>query len=172
MDKITSIVDGKVMFVIGNIEERDLEKYINKECMENCGQGFDFEELSCDCNISCLYLAMKRLVEYENSKCRKEVRVFSEKMEKTLKANDHKSGWKDCEDRFLLLKLTEEFREVIQLFVSETEWVVVDRILRLIEELIQRAKLSTKDKLYKDLIERECADVANIAMMLCDEERA
>lgn len=65
---------------------------------------------------------------------------FAFQMERKLKANDHKGGWKKCTNTFLLGKLTEESIEI--------------------RESIKRLGTTPLDRI------NECADVANIAMML------
>ena len=43
---------------------------------------------------------------------RKEVMLFAEGMERKLKKNDYKGGWKDCSYDFLYNKLQEEIKEL------------------------------------------------------------
>lgn len=73
---------------------------------------------------------------------RPEVQWFAVQMESALKANDHKGGWKECTDFYLLTRMKEEKLEVsYSLFIenrSESEVI------------------------------KECADVANFAMMIAD----
>jgi NTP pyrophosphatase (non-canonical NTP hydrolase) len=80
--------------------------------------------------------------EYKEKRLRKSVIRFSEAMEEKLAENDSKGGWDTCTVDFLLLKLQEEYAEVIEAVRSG----------------------STK----KDLT-RECADLANICMMLSEQ---
>lgn len=70
------------------------------------------------------------------------VRKFSEAMEKKLCANDHKGGWRDCHDDFLWSKLIEEISELHRVLYRKNR--------------SERAIL------------REGADVANVVMMIVD----
>jgi NTP pyrophosphatase (non-canonical NTP hydrolase) len=63
---------------------------------------------------------------------------FAIEMERQLRANDHKTGWTDCEQRWLLNRLKQETAE------------------------LERALTSGKN------IVKETADVANFAMMIAD----
>lgn len=73
------------------------------------------------------------------SEPRKEVQWFSEQMEAALKANDHKGGWYDCEEGWLLRRLSQELQELRQARTKGREAVI-----------------------------KECADIANFAMMIAD----
>jgi len=73
-------------------------------------------------------------------KLRPEVRRFSEVMERRLRENDYKGGWKDCDYSYLTRRLQEEIDEL--------------------HIAIQCKSL--------DLIPEESADVANFAMMIAD----
>ena len=68
------------------------------------------------------------------------VNCFAQQMEKMLRANDYKGGWEDSTQLFLLSKLCEEVAEVANAFQNP----------------------GTSD------LTHECADVANIAMMIAD----
>lgn len=72
---------------------------------------------------------------------RPEVQWFAEQMELTLRRNDHKGGWKDCDIDWLMERLEEEAKE---LFYS----------------------LQTPNS--KESIISEATDVANFAMMIAD----
>ena len=74
---------------------------------------------------------------------RKEVKWFAEQMEKKLQKNDHRSGWKDADEDFLLQRLQEE-------------------ILELKDEICESHIYNSKKVI------EECADVANFAMMIAD----
>lgn len=43
---------------------------------------------------------------------RPEVKLFAEAMEKVLRENDDKSGWKECSPAWLLIMLEEKQREL------------------------------------------------------------
>jgi hypothetical protein len=72
-------------------------------------------------------------------KLRKEVQWFAEKMEKQLRKNDHKGGWKNCDIPYLEDKLKEELEEFNNTLITRSNRMI-----------------------------SEGADVANIVMMLCD----
>lgn len=83
---------------------------------------------------------------------RRSVRWFAREMEIKLRENDDKGGWEECSTAYLLDKLRRELEE-----------------LRDAEQRYQEAKpgsLDVPDLMKK--IQRECADVANYAMMIAD----
>ena len=71
---------------------------------------------------------------------RPEVRAFAALMERELRANDHKGGWRDCTMEYLFDKLAEEYIEFLQ-------------------AVVRKDKPGTAS---------EGADLANIVMMICD----
>ena len=71
---------------------------------------------------------------------------FCEQMQKALNKNSYKGGWKGCGTEYLFEKLTEEY-----------------------EEVMVYSRQSLIDKNIKKKLTAECADLANIAMMLADE---
>ena len=75
---------------------------------------------------------------------RHEVRWFAGQMEAKLKANDHKGGWNRCELMYLWARAHEELGEVVGALMQE----------------------KTADEIIK-----ECADVANMVMMIADNVR-
>lgn len=74
---------------------------------------------------------------------REDVKWFAEQMESKLQENDHKGGWEECDPFWLLDRLKEEIFEL---------------------------KLSMARQENEDVI-KECADVANFAMMIADKAR-
>lgn len=79
------------------------------------------------------------------------VQWFSVKMENRLRKNDHKGGWDRENGDFLSDKLKEEFEEVQEL------------LKKLNFDIILIKNKRTRTKLIN-----ECADLANIAMMIAD----
>jgi len=77
-----------------------------------------------------------------SSGIRPELSRFAEIMERKLKANDHRGGWRTCDPLFLLARLLEEAGELAGAVCSPA----YDR----------------------RLIQKEAADVANFAMMIAD----
>ncbi len=71
---------------------------------------------------------------------RPEVLAFALAMEKRLRENDHKGGWHEASDQYLLRRLYEE--------VIELQWALAEP--------------------QEDNVIREAADVANFSMMLAD----
>ncbi|MCG3177341.1 MAG: hypothetical protein MOGMAGMI_02313 [Candidatus Omnitrophica bacterium] len=69
---------------------------------------------------------------------------FAGEMEAVLKQNDHKGGWKDCPMEYLRDRLHQEVRE------------------------LDRALLGSGGQYDPSAVAKECADVANFAMMLRD----
>jgi len=80
---------------------------------------------------------------------RPEVRAFAALMEAKLRANDHKPGWKGDHPEDLLARLHEEADEIRR---SWDHW---------------RGTAWPREQLAP-IIGRECADVANFAMMIAD----
>jgi len=79
---------------------------------------------------------------------RPEVQWFAGEMEKQLKANDHKGGWKECELDWLFDRLIEETHEIRH--ELHKQW----------NGPLKRATLQQ--------IIKESSDVANFAMMIAD----
>lgn len=73
-------------------------------------------------------------------KIRKEVALFAQAMERKLRKNDYKIGWKECSPDYLITKLHEELKEF----------------------------QVTIDNGFTNRMLHEGADIANIVMMLCD----
>lgn len=73
-------------------------------------------------------------------KIRDELKWFAEKMETELRANDHKGGWRDCWLEDLLVRIPEEYSELL--------------------EAVRSGSIET--------IVSEAADVANFALMVAD----
>lgn len=69
------------------------------------------------------------------------VTMFAEAMKDGLDVNEHKGGWEDCSEEFLIAKLAEEFAEFVQ---------------------------AVKGEESAEAIREEAADLANVAMMLAD----
>lgn len=84
---------------------------------------------------------------------RPEVAWFGELMEEKLRTNDYKGGWKECSLLWLLAKLSEEIGELSE------------RIMGL---YTPDGQILRGDYHDAQLIEREAADVGNVAMMIAD----
>ena len=80
---------------------------------------------------------------------RTEVKVFSEIMEQKLKENDHKIHWSNFPPEELLVQLKEE--------VEELEF-----------QLWKQTSTDAEAKEQEIKLQRECADIANFAMMIAD----
>lgn len=78
---------------------------------------------------------------------RPEVMRFAERMEIVLRKHDHKGGWRDCGNAFLLDKLYEEYQEVDGMYRFDKGFAV--------------DVTATFDS-------DEFVDLANVAMMLWD----
>jgi len=83
---------------------------------------------------------------------RPELASFARIMEERLRANDHKGGWADCDNRWLTLRLVEEVGELAQKMAAWGDWY------------------GRQEEMRQEL-EGECADVANFAMMIADNAR-
>jgi len=126
-----------------------------KALCESCGESGcgEFCESHQDnyCKGCPVQKSFQRLSDYEDSglypeqvknlsNLRPEVIVFAQAMEKKLKENEHKGGWKECTTNYLVDKLFEELHEFHRAVFRDD----------------------------KTLILSEGADVANIVMMLTD----
>lgn len=72
------------------------------------------------------------------------LRRFAEQMELKLRDNDHKGGWKECSNNYLLKRLLEEYQELLKTLAPGG------------------LSFYTTD---------EAVDVANFAMMIADNAR-
>lgn len=89
----------------------------------------------------------------ERLKLRPEVKAFAEAMERTLRENDHKGGWRYCELDYFMSRLGEERMEL-------------SRAMRPIFKTLDK-----NDEIYPEEIEpaqHEAVDIANYCMMLWD----
>lgn len=89
-------------------------------------------------------------------KPRKEIEWFAQEMEGKLRENDHKGGWEGC-----------RFSELFPRLRDETDELLVKAHPLQLDTTAE--KLTRADAC--ELI-RECADIANFAMMLADNIRA
>lgn len=85
-------------------------------------------------------------------KIRKEVAWFAQEMEAKLRKNDHKGGWRGCRFSELFPRIMHE-RDELLLAAAPLK-------LDTVEEIVTRQDAC-------DVI-RECADIANFAMMIAD----
>lgn len=83
---------------------------------------------------------------------RQEVKDFADAMEERLQANDYKGGWDNCRLDWLWKRIAGEHAELM--------WVLHEVKAETMDENI------TPEAAKK--IIKECADVANFAMMIAD----
>lgn len=103
-------------------------------------------------------------------KLRPQVQAFAEAMEKKLRENDHKGGWKDvcgCTTGYLTRRLRTELRELV------TEIGKTNRAYTKYGQGrygLERDQLAARKKLdgQRAKLLGEAADVANFAMMIAD----
>jgi NTP pyrophosphatase (non-canonical NTP hydrolase) len=88
---------------------------------------------------------------------RKEIKSFSEDMEKKLKKNDHKEHWSKSNYAYLIQRLR---KEVDELDEELSSFVIGQAMPRDLDGACSIEK-------YGEVVE-ECADVANFAMMIAD----
>ena len=96
---------------------------------------------------------------------REEVTRFAFIMENKLRVNDYKHGWKECPNDFLITKLLEESAELI--------WTInrgrgMGKYLDDLVDCFRQELIREAQETSRDSTELEAADVANIAMMLAD----
>lgn len=101
-------------------------------------------------------------------KPREPVEWFAERMERRLRANDHKGGWEDCSIEYLLSRLCEETAELVGTITlghadaREAFAIAKHHLMQAAQELDLTKRTSIG----------EAADVANFAMMIADKARA
>lgn len=94
---------------------------------------------------------------------RDEVQRFAEVMERELKANDHKGGWKDCSLDWLFAELETHLKRLrANAYGSHILHTLADRVG-------PEAGPPTRTLEY---VLDDAADVANFAMMIADISRA
>lgn len=91
-----------------------------------------------------------------DSKLRDEVKWFAEAMEKKLKENDYKGGWKQCSPEHLMGSLDGEFYELKKSISAIAGCIFHHGEVR---------------EPFVDAIIEECADLANFAMMIADNAK-
>jgi hypothetical protein len=102
---------------------------------------------------------------------RREVASFCSKMERKLKANEHKGGWKDCEVTWLRQRLGDELCELdraIKLLDLDRAMKLLD-LAKLVNYPEELAMLTgVRRKVRRSDVGEECTDIANLAMMIDD----
>jgi len=88
---------------------------------------------------------------------REPVLWFAGAMERKLRANDHKGGWRQCELGYLSKRLHEEANEL-------------SRVLRALKHEKQKVRHDGLHDHAREVV-AEAADVANFAMMIADQVR-
>jgi len=91
---------------------------------------------------------------------RQQVKDFGEEMERILKKNDHKGGWSGETDSYLGAKLLEEVFELMYA-LNFSPFDVLASCLNYAKLMVGR----------KGNIRREAVDVANVAMMIWDNNK-
>jgi hypothetical protein len=95
------------------------------------------------------------LAEIKKRTVRPEVAQFAEEMEKQLRANEDKGGWKSCDRRFLLEELCKNYYRLEEMLI----WF----------EGPGNTKRNTlvSDENMPEIL-RRCANIANFVMMIAD----
>jgi len=125
---------------------------------------------------------------------RSEVMVFAQAMEKELRENDHKGGWRNCNPQWLLSRLCDEMVELLDCFEVEPTstpdrigpreaFLIAQDHLRAAAGVLRKhvgtintrgavRALSQEQALHtrsaNEGLLSEAADVANFAMMIVD----
>ncbi len=96
-------------------------------------------------------------------KLRPAVRRFAEDMEKRLKENDWKGGWRNMTKTDLLDHLWKEFGELVYAITQiDCQYSPITNV---------GDEFKKVDKEYYEQVVCEAADVANFAMMIADQHR-
>jgi len=89
----------------------------------------------------------------KNIRIRPSLKWFSERMEETLKKNDHKAHWSTSNNIYLFNRLKEEIEELAELIADKN---------------LEHKDISKEDSKTREYYINECTDIANFAMMLAD----
>src|SRR6185295_15949032 len=91
---------------------------------------------------------------------RPEVAAFAQEMERKLRANDWKGGWKDNDVRGLMARVVEELAEVIPTVGQDPTAVeLLELVSAKLEDMLPRRR-----KMSPRRVLEESADVANMLM--------
>ena len=96
---------------------------------------------------------------------RLQVSAFAQMMERKLRKNDDKGGWRNASKSFLLRRLLEETVELAELFRLDEGTIT---LIRIAAERVSRFAPQLCSGVTMEQISNEAADVANFAMMLVD----
>lgn len=102
---------------------------------------------------------------------RSEVCKYAEAMEQELKNNEHKGTWKECEVKFLIDKLDEETRELVDAAKATAQLMATIKIVAKHDKALTPENIDFLVKVADNLRKwtlSEAADVGNIAMMIAD----
>jgi NTP pyrophosphatase (non-canonical NTP hydrolase) len=114
----------------------------------NCGREYyQWHESCMTCHRTNVIQVKDEYKPKEKINIREEVQEFAEVMEKKLKANDYKGGWENCSIDFLTYRLREEQAELFQALTMFHRF---------------------PNEQTRKLVEDECADISNFAMMIND----
>jgi len=103
---------------------------------------------------------------------RPEVREFAELMEMNLRANDHKTNWKDCTFQYLFGRLFDELAELGEQFLEpKSSRILVCSDLKKIACGIQEGWFKIDPEYDTHEVLSEIMDSANFLMMLADVVR-
>ncbi|MBO6550984.1 MAG: hypothetical protein JJ964_15390 [Rhizobiales bacterium] len=128
---------GEISGVIEKVEQ--VEACKTKEDLVALVDGWELEKTA----------LQARIKELEAQQvCRPEVLAFATEMERVLKTNDYKGGWKHCDLTYLKRRLTQERGEF--------------------ERALARYRADPEHEQSKHAVLDEACDVANFLMMTCD----
>jgi len=85
--------------------------------------------------------AIQHALDIEEIPVRPVVKWYAERMEATLKRNDHKGGWKRCDLQYLSMRLTQERKELTEAIASKDSQQIIN----------------------------ETTDISNFALMIADK---
>ncbi len=95
---------------------------------------------------------------------RPEVEAFAQEMERVLRRNDDKGGWKECDSFWLLKRLQEELDELKRaVFDMNRRGFELDDFFHPLRDYVD-----DRIEYHRRKVTDEAADVANIAMMIAD----
>lgn len=102
---------------------------------------------------------------------RPEVVAFADAMERKLRANDYKGGWKDMAPHLLLMRVFDELDEFVETIRPEAKASVTFRIVGFLSRSAAGALAQwgpfMRTRANPDCLD-EAADVANLLMMVVD----
>lgn len=154
--KINPEIIEKAAEYASDLNHCDAEELTPPTCLDALWGNQEFEGWLNELLSHCARIAIGYMEDEspEEIELREPLKWFAAQMEETLRRNDHKTGWHDCNNGWLLSRLreeTEELKGALGYYCAE-------------------CKTHHAPKSPETII-REATDIANFAMMIADNVR-